>query len=73
MTMRVDVTNHDQSRAARVTVRDVGVDGSRHEHVPAKVLRPGESCECWIHDRREVLVEELPDGWDAPVGEKGEP
>jgi hypothetical protein len=72
MTMKIIVTNGDQNRAARVCVRDIAADGTRHNGDPAHVLKPGESVDCWIHSSRDVQVDEMPEGWDAPLGDAPE-
>lgn len=57
MTMKITIKNEDTHRTAKVTQRDVGVDGSRHPH-PTQTLQPGDSGEFWVHSTNELLVEE---------------
>lgn len=61
MTMKITITNdasNNDGFHAVVQVRDITVDG---EFVPAstQTLKPGESAECWIHNRRDIHVEEM--------------
>jgi hypothetical protein len=71
MTMRIVITNPDENQnAVSVVLSDIGQapDFTRHPGKP-RVLKPGESDDFWIHQMREVLVSEMPEGWDAPLGD----
>lgn len=65
MTMRLTVKNEDETRTARVRVRDFvsGPDGKHTgacvEHTPPRELGPGESADFWVHSGRDLVVEEV--------------
>jgi hypothetical protein len=64
MTMRVTITNDDQTRTARVRVRDmqIGADGKHTgactENQAPTEIAPGASAEFYIHSSRDLVVEE---------------
>jgi hypothetical protein len=65
MTMRIKVTNEDQTRTARVRVRDAKVyDGKTtgefvEDSNPPTEIAPGQSADFYVHSTRDLIVEEV--------------
>lgn len=60
MTMRLDVTNTDTMRSARVYYEARAADGSwRREDAPVAIVAPGDKFSAWIHSSRRVVLEEI--------------
>ncbi len=69
MTMRITITNDDQTRGAKVDTWDKVVPGTPEAPPPpssapdepaeTRTLAPGKSGEFWIHDRRYLVISEV--------------
>lgn len=66
MTMRIKITNEDQSRSLRVTALDhkMGDLGERAKGEEPRIevlgrLEPSETKEFWQHSMRDLLLEEI--------------
>lgn len=59
MTMKIKITNEDKSRSARIQQRSRGADGEMKSEATATTIAPGETGEAWLHNGRDVQIEEV--------------
>lgn len=59
MTIQVSITNQDPSREVKVTVQDVSKKTGARDVADRAQLKPGETRSFWIHQLRDLLVEEV--------------